>query len=383
MKKVLILLMLTGMGYGDSFADPVFVPLPEYSTPNVVVEWRNESDSTSSPVQLLTRSRRGSGKTPWTANSAGLQTVSATSAIYEGTHSERVEFRLADEASHTKDPHTLSHFDEGLDLKFVRIASNIDGFTVNLGINEEEKVMGKGCLDFSFTYKELPNSTYRKDGAVGVPFNNTILSDWSMYRFLEFYFWEDIPSHADLFIVSASQEFRDPVVRFSEDGNEIKQWHSISVDLNEALGPPEERKQIKVFAVLVGGQNIDLTRRNSFRLDEVNLWKSREIVKTRIDATPPTAPFDLRSATDEGRIHFEWKPSEDDLSGIRGYSFSFSADEAIQPATEAVIDGTEVSYPLQTLSPKSIFKIRAFNGAGMSSDTVSVKVSNTVTSVSP
>jgi len=265
---------------------------------------------------------------------------------------------------------TLADFDANRDIGMVGLVATEFGFKGSYGFDFESSFQGKSCMRVTLS-REKEKNNLPKDALVGLPFSDAIpTSDWSSYRYLEFYYWGDVPGGARLYIQSASHELQAPVYRFSETGDSLRAWHSIVVDLDKEFAPPEARSKIEAFAFVIPIPEFNGNKPYTFKLDAVRLWADRSIVQTRFDATPPTPPTHLWHELGTDTITWSWEASKEDLSEVVGYAFSFGPDGNAVPPSRVMTHETSVSIPYRTPPNYMIyfFKVRAYNSAGAWSD---------------
>lgn len=247
-------------------------------------------------------------------------------------------------------------------------ACSAGGFNRTFHIRRDSVIQGNGCYDFTF-HSNLEDISNIPPGAlIGLRFGERIPErDWSSFRYLELYYWGDVPGGVDLWIESSQVGIRQPIYNFSEDGDELNQWHSILVDLDQFMGDPEARREIHTLAFVKRIHDLDWTKKYDIRLDAIRLWRTRNIVKTSIDSTPPAAPQNLRYELKPNAIEWTWSPSQEDRSKVTGYSYLFTQDRR-KPLPQTILSATNfVSIPFKKTAfyQEFFFKVSACNEAGL------------------
>jgi len=364
-----------GICPGTAGAASALKPLPEFSPPEVKLEWSAEGVQDPS-FTVFYRTMNENAPGPWEA-APGIRDTTATSGTFPGIHGQRIEFRCAITSATGAEMVRLGDFDEGQDLFRVWPACSVAGNHMRIRFDEESYFQGRGSLRTSFTF-DNPGVELTEKDLLGVRFTDKIPTmDWSPFRFLEFYYWSDIPGGADLLIKSASADFREPVAHFTEDAKIAdQQWQFMTVDLNEKMGPPENRSKITAVAVAKNLQGMDLKRGFMIRLDGVRLWRERPVFHTTIDGTPPPPPKDLEYELKSREIVWSWKPPEDPESGIEGYWYTFTNDprKAIPGGVLAASASAAIPYVKPPRYEEMYFFAAARNRAGLWSPLAERKV---------
>jgi len=360
------------IGTSTALADApssVLQPISPYSPNNLLLQWG--CDETVNDVsysiyhRLITEDKPG----PWEKVS-GLELTSATQGYFKGTHNQKVEFRSAAFSKEGAEMVELADFEFAGKGSVVSAVVSIGGFSRSMQLHHNAAIQGKGCFQFSFSshYKNEDKKDIPSDALIGLRFNKNVPTrDWSSYRYLEFYYSGNVPDGMELWIESKRIGDRSPINRFSLDGDEFNQWHSIVVDLNELLGDPENRKDIKTLAFIKPIHQIDLTKEYRMRIDAVRLWKNRDFSTTVIDDTAPPAPSNLKYKLKPISIDWTWTAPQDDLSGIQGYACFLTQDRR-KPFIKK-IDTTKNFISIPFLKPQAYqeyhFMVAAQNNAGI------------------
>ncbi|RJP29907.1 MAG: hypothetical protein C4527_10540 [Candidatus Omnitrophota bacterium] len=355
---------------GQAAIQSAIQPLSEFSPAELVLKW-NLADSPADVTTTIYQRRIDNQIPSLWQPVPSLTQIQATEAIFHATHGQCFQLRSEISSPAGNEMIVLADFDRNYDLQYIGFTNAGLPFHTRFSLNTDDPAQGIGYFGMSFRFVGTENDAIPPDAFIGLPFNSHIpLLDWSQYRFLEFNYWCDIPGDMSLYIRSASEEIKTPVLNFSETGNQPLQWHSIVVDLDQELGKPENRARIKAFGLIKGASEIDQSREHAFRLDGIRLWASRNIQTTTFDATPPTLPGKPRYELKNNRVQWTWEPAEEDLCDVVGYSFSFELDQRIDPPLQVMTDKTEFSFPFRFPVNYTIyyFKVRAQNSAGQWSD---------------
>ncbi len=367
--------VLWGIGAGSAGAASALKPLPEFSPPEVKLEW--SAENVPDPAfTVFYRIMNENAPGPWEAV-PGIRDTTATSGTFQGIHGQRIEFRCAITSATGAEMVRLGDFDEGQDLFRVWPACSVAGNHMRIRFDEESYFQGKGSLRTSFTF-DKPDVELTEKDLLGVRFTDKIPTmDWSPFRFLEFYYWCDIPGGADLLIKSASADFREPVAHFTEDAKIAdQQWQFMTVDLNEKMGPPANRSKITAVAVAKNLMGMDLKRGYAIRLDGVRLWKERPVFRTTIDGTPPPPPTDPDYELKSQEIIWSWKPPVDAESGVEGYWYAFTRDPRKVAPSGVLVSSASAAIPY--VKPpryeEMYFFVAARNRAGLWSPLAQRKV---------
>ncbi len=359
-----------------TFAEPPQLKtLNEFSPNPIQLEWTGAGeDKIESVTPMIFMRPAESATAPWTQIEANYNPKDMTALIH-AEHGETLQFRSAfgDEAI------LLGDFNKGSQLRRVNPAVLVLGHTMKIALERENAIEGKASLRFSFIYNGTQsNEEFTDNNIAGISFNKQIqVSDWSEYRYLEFSYQTDCPEAIQLRIHSASKQVHLPLHEYSPNGKEPNVWHTLSLDLNEIMYPPEVRKNITMCVFTIPMREIDVSEFHHISLDAVSLWKSKTVVQTTVDTTPPTAPASLQAQwLGPGRVRISWEPSKDDLSGIQGYSYVFTPSLTEQPNQEVDTQNNQMEIPIKPRSFYESFYLRmkAQNGAGMWSEVSKIKV---------
>ncbi len=353
-------------------------PISPYSPNNLLLQWGCDETvhdvSYSIYHRLITEDKPG----PWEKIS-GLELTSATQGYYQGTHGQKVEFRSAAFSSGGGEMIELADFDFSGKGSSIAPVVSVGGFRRSVQLHQNAAIQGKGCFQFSFSshYANEDKDKIPLDALIGLRFTKDIAArDWSSYRYLEFYYFGNIPDGMELWIESSKVGVRSPITRFAEDSDKINQWHSIIVDLNEFLGEPENRQDIQTLAFIKPIHQIDLTQDYLMRIDAVRLWKNRDFIATTIDETPPSAPTDLKYELKPISIDWRWTESQDDIADIEGYACFFTQDRRKPFQRKIDVKKNFISIPF--LKPpvyqEYYFMVAAQNKAGIWSPVVQKSV---------
>jgi hypothetical protein len=262
-------------------------PLPETSGTELLLPYTVAGEVPDATCTLYVRRRQESQMTAW--QEVDRQPVGDNRLFsYRAEPAETLHFRTAVNGATQSECLVITQFEGGADLQFTNVLATMSGFTASLELDTQDPVQGKSALDFQFTYTKDATPAHEQNHAVGIPFNTTIPTDWSDYRYLEFFYKSNVSAPAQLLLLSsdatgaATGAINLPVTTFSETGAEPDQWHSIVVDLDRTLGKPGVRERIQALALFFLVKDLDLSRRNHLQLDDIRLWRSRNVVTTRV-----------------------------------------------------------------------------------------------------
>jgi len=367
--------LMWGICPGLAAAASALKPLPEFSPPEVKLEWSADGVMDAS-FTVFYRIVNEDPPGPWEAV-PDLRDTTATSGTFLASHGQRIEFRCAITSATGSEMVRLGDFDIAYDLFRVWPVCSVAGNNMRIRFDEENFFQGHGSLMAAFTFED-PNTEVTEKDILGVRFTDKIPTmDWAPFRYLELYFWSDIPGGADLLIRSASAEFREPVARFIKEGKIAdRQWQYVTVDLNEKLGDPGNRTQLVAVALAKNMEGLDLSREYTMRLDGVRLWKHRDSHRTTIDGTPPPEPTELEYEFQKQEIIWSWKPPQDPESGVEGYWYTFTRDPRnIIPGPVLVKSASAaIPYVKPPYYEEMYFFVAACNRAGLWSPLAQRKV---------
>ncbi|MBN2326227.1 MAG: hypothetical protein JXR73_03665 [Candidatus Omnitrophica bacterium] len=360
--------------WGD--ASSSLSPLPAFSPCTIPLEWSAAEPLESATYTIFYR-RGGAGEWSGWQSAASLQAVSATQGVFEAEQGGSYEFRSAVFSPKESEMAILADFDfydsdDGYFLaserNSIHPACSAGGFNRTFHIQTDSVIQGNGCYNFTFHSNLKDLSSVPPGALIGLRFGKGIPEkDWSSFRFLELYYWGDVPGGVDLWIESSKVGIRQPLHRFSEDGNELNQWHSILVDLDRVMGDPEARREIRTLAFVKRIHNLDWTKKYEIRLDAIRLWRTRNFVRTSIDDTPPAAPQNVRYERKPNAIEWTWDPSQEDHSNIAGYSFLFTQDrrKKLPPTILSATNFVSIPFKKTSFYQEFFFMVSACNEAGL------------------
>lgn len=360
---------------GTASTSTISLPTP-YAPAKVPFQVCADESLPDATYTLFVRTQDGENIGAW-ERATGLEILSATQGIFDGTHGQQFEFRSAVFSPLGSEMATLGDFDfteverdkyytTGKNYLFP--ACSIGGFNLTYFIRSGGEKQGTGCFHFTFFSNLSDQSDIPPDALIGLRFDSSIpVRDWSPYRYLELYYWGNAPGGMDLWIESSQIGFRKPIFLFSQDRNAADQWHSILVDLDRILGEPSSRKEIQTVAFVKNIHDLDLAQPYEIRLDAIRLWQSRNFVKTTIDSTPPSKPENVNYSIQGDSIVWTWDSSRDEESDIAGYSYMFTQDRRLPFSQEIKTATSSTTIPF--VKPPSYqeyyFRVSACNKAGL------------------
>ncbi|MBI1386927.1 MAG: hypothetical protein GC154_00580 [bacterium] len=347
--------------------------LPEYSTPDITVYLSFDPPESDAISTLYAREALDASAMAWVPISGTEPTRLDHPTFHAGDRGDRMQFRNMAQSGGNSERVTLNDFESIDDEYKVFMNCTMNGFALEQGVVNQHQIQGSRCGEYIYDYK-IREYEAEDDDVVGIGFTSRIpLTDWSNYRYLEFFAWDDSPEGMTVNIISASASLKAPLKQFSTSGDETARWNEYVINLNAALGPPEKRKQITQFSFTTPCKALALHHSYTFRLDAVYLWKTRNIAETTIDRTPPAPVSRLEGKKAGNAVEWNWKPAQDKESGITGYAYSWTEDARVMPPHTVMT--TEPKASIEFTQParfaEFIFKVRAINGAGVGSDIAS------------
>lgn len=352
------------------------VSLSPFSPAKVPLQWKADETLTDATYTIYYRAMDGETPGAW-ERAASLHALSATQGFFDGESGKKYEFRSAVSSPQGSEMAVLADFDyaENNEKQFTDFENNrifpacsIEGFNRTFFIRTGSSKQGNGCYHFTF-FSHIKDATDIPAGAlIGLRFDSKIpVRDWSSYRYLEMYYWGNVPEGMQLWIETRKIGIRKPILQFSEDGNAPEQWHSILVDLDKVLGDPNAREEIQTVSFVKPIRELDLTKTYEIRLDAIRLWQTRRFFPTVIDDTPPSKPENLNYKVNSHSIVWTWDASKDDESDIAGYSFLFTQDrrnpfpQEIKTATNSI----SIPFAKPPAYQEFHFMVSACNKAGV------------------
>lgn len=371
MKRFFVIITFVGWVGSSAIADLTSsVYVDPFSSPAVQLSWRSEADIQNASYTILCREKTQGSPSFWKAVQDCTDTKEMKS-VFHSPEAKTWEFRPAVTQADQYERLVLGDFEFPSDIFLLNYADPSSKFSFVFTF-DSDTVYGEKGITISFNYAGSDPATFNPDMRIGVPFANKIkTTDWSGYRYLEFAYWAGEADPVNLYIGSASGEIDLPAVSFSETPNH-KGWNQCVVDLDRYLGGPDKRKTIRTFAFTAKANALDLKKTYTFKLDQVCLWKSRNIAETTVDITPPTIVKNLKSKVDKDRITWTWDSSEDKESGVQGYSYYWGKNRGQILDKMVKMNGNEISFPFENPNYHTFyhFMIKACNGAGEWSDPV-------------
>jgi hypothetical protein len=291
--------------------------------------------------------------------------VTANRGSFNGQHNQKVEFRCAVFHPDHVEMCTINDFDSVYDQKMIAQIYSVKGINITLKINRDDVLQGDKSFRYIFRQRVKTPLEHPDKDFVSLVFNKRIpVHDWSKFRFLELYYKDNMSKPMDVVIQLPSTTYRAPVLDHSLGLVGDTNWHEIVIDLDQVVGPPENRTSIEAFGFIKYVKGMDLQKEHWFALDSVRIWNSRNIQSTRFDTTPPTAPEIDRHKIENNRILWVWKESQEDLSDILGYWYAFNVDARKAIPDTIMSDKPYAVFPYQ---PLPYFKVHRFYVAAQNS----------------